>query len=46
MYLDSFRTVAGRDGRLPDGVEAIVEDVFADLLARAETAARTNGEGT
>ena len=37
VYLDSFRGVAGLDGRLPDGVEAIVEDVFADLLARAKS---------
>ena len=34
-YLDSFRGVAGPEGRLPAGVETIVEDVFADLLARA-----------
>jgi len=34
-YLDSFRGVAGPEGRLPGGVETIVEDVFADLLASA-----------
>jgi len=34
-YLDSFRGVVGPEGRLPGGVETIVEDVFADLLASA-----------
>jgi capsular polysaccharide biosynthesis protein len=34
-YLDSFRAVAGADGRLPAGVEVVVEDVFAELLARS-----------
>jgi capsular polysaccharide biosynthesis protein len=34
-YLDSFRGVAGPRGRLPGGVETIVEDVFADLLTAA-----------
>jgi hypothetical protein len=38
-YVDSFRDVAGSDGRLPDGVEAVMEDVFRDLIARARTAA-------
>ena len=36
-YLDSFRGVAGPGGQLPGGVETIVEDVFADLLASAGT---------
>jgi len=35
FYLDSFRGVAGPGGRLPGGVETIVEDVFADLLTAA-----------
>jgi len=35
FYLDSFRDVAGADGRLPAGVEIVVEDVFADLIERA-----------
>lgn len=40
-YLASFRDVAQEGGRLPDGVEAIVEDVFAPLIERARaTSAR------
>jgi capsular polysaccharide biosynthesis protein len=35
IYLDSFRTVAGPDGRLPGGVDLVIEDVFADLIARS-----------
>ncbi|MHB1242682.1 MAG: YveK family protein [Gaiellaceae bacterium] len=35
FYLDSFRDVAGPGGSLPGGVEAVVEDVFRDLIARA-----------
>jgi capsular polysaccharide biosynthesis protein len=35
FYLDSFRDVAGPGGTLPGGVEAVVEDVFRDLIARA-----------
>ena len=41
-YLDSFRGVVGSDGRLPGGVEAIVEDVFGDLLARAAAATQVS----
>ena len=37
FYLDSFRDVAGPGGSLPGGVEAVVEDVFRDLIARART---------
>jgi hypothetical protein len=33
FYLESFREVAGPDGRLPAGVQAVVEDVFGDLIA-------------
>jgi len=33
-YLDSFRGVAGPDGRLPAGVEAVIEDAYGPLLAR------------
>ena len=33
-YLDSFRGVAGGNGRLPAGVEAVIEDVYGPLLAR------------
>jgi capsular polysaccharide biosynthesis protein len=36
FYVDSIRDVAGADGRLPAGVEAIVEEVFADLIARSK----------
>ena len=35
IYLDSFRTVAGPDGRLPGDVDLVLEDVFADLIARS-----------
>lgn len=34
-YLDSFRDVAEPDGRLPGGVEAVMEDVFRPLIERA-----------
>lgn len=34
-YLESIRSVAEPDGRLPAGVEIVVEDVFADLIERA-----------
>lgn len=34
-YLESFRDVTGDRGRLPGGVEAIVEEVFAPLIERA-----------
>ena len=36
VYLDSFRDVAEPDGRLPGGVEAVMEDVFRDLIERAK----------
>jgi len=35
IYLDSFRSVAGPDGRLPGGVVHVLEDVFAPLIDRA-----------
>jgi capsular polysaccharide biosynthesis protein len=35
-YLESLRAVAGPDGKLPGGVEVVVEDVFSDLLSRAQ----------
>jgi hypothetical protein len=34
-YLNSFREVAEPDGRLPGGVEAVMEEVFRDLIERA-----------
>ncbi len=37
FYLESFRGVAESDGRLPGGVEAIVEDVFGPLISRARS---------
>jgi capsular polysaccharide biosynthesis protein len=40
FYLESFRGVAGSDGRLPVGVEVVIEDVFADLIASARSAER------
>ena len=38
FYLETFRGVAEPDGRLPVGVEVVVEDVFADLIASARSA--------
>lgn len=38
IYLDSFRSVAGADGRLPGDVDLVLEDVFAPLIERAATA--------
>jgi hypothetical protein len=35
LYLDTFRGVAGPDGRLPGDVDLVIEDVFADLIARS-----------
>ena len=35
LYLDTFRTVAGPEGRLPGDVELVLEDVFADLIQRS-----------
>jgi hypothetical protein len=35
IYLDSFRTVAADDGRLPGDVGFVIEDVFAPLIERA-----------
>lgn len=35
IYLDSFRSVAGPDGRLPGDVDLVLEDVFSDLIARS-----------
>jgi hypothetical protein len=35
LYLDTFRSVAGPDGSLPGDVDLVLEDVFADLIARA-----------
>lgn len=35
IYLDSFRSVAAPDGRLPGDVDLVLEDVFAPLIERA-----------
>ncbi len=35
VYLDSFRSVAGADGRLPGDLELVIEDVFGPLIERA-----------
>jgi len=35
LYLDSFRSVAGPDGRLSGDLELVIEDVFGPLIARA-----------
>ena len=34
-YVDSFRTVAGHDGRLSGDLELVIEDVFGPLIERA-----------
>jgi capsular polysaccharide biosynthesis protein len=34
IYLDSFRSVAGSDGRLPGDVGLVIDDVFAALIDR------------
>lgn len=34
IYLDSFRSVAGPDGRLPGDVGLVIDDVFAALIER------------
>ena len=41
FYLESFRTVADADGRLPAGVEVVLEDVFSELIDRARLNERT-----
>jgi non-specific protein-tyrosine kinase len=35
VYLETLRGVAGPDGRLPGDVDVVIEDVFADLIARS-----------
>lgn len=37
FYVDTFRDVAVDGGRLPGGVDIIVEDVFGDLILSAES---------
>jgi capsular polysaccharide biosynthesis protein len=43
VYLASFRDVAGPDGRLPGGVQVLVEEVFADPIEAARTSAAGDG---
>ena len=43
-HVETFRDVAEEDGRLPGGVDIIVEDVFGDLIASAERVGRADGE--
>jgi capsular polysaccharide biosynthesis protein len=38
LYLDTFRSVAGPDGRLPGDVDLVIEDVLGDLIARSGSA--------
>lgn len=40
FYLDTFRDVAESGGRLPGGVEAVMEEVFRPLIDRAGSAER------
>jgi capsular polysaccharide biosynthesis protein len=40
IYLESFRDVAEPDGRLPGGVEAVMEDIFRPLIERARPEVR------
>ena len=35
VYLDSFRSVADADGRLPGDLELVIEEVFGPLIERA-----------
>jgi capsular polysaccharide biosynthesis protein len=41
LYLDTFRSVAGPDGSLPGSVDLVIEDVFADLIARSGSTRRS-----
>jgi capsular polysaccharide biosynthesis protein len=40
LYLETLRSVAGPDGRLPGDVDLVIEDVYADLIARSGSARR------
>jgi capsular polysaccharide biosynthesis protein len=40
LYVDALRAVAGADGRLPGEVDLVIEDVFAELIARSGSARR------
>jgi capsular polysaccharide biosynthesis protein len=40
-YVDALRAVAGPDGSLPGDVDLVIEDVFADLIARSGSSRTT-----
>jgi capsular polysaccharide biosynthesis protein len=40
LYLETLRAVAGPDGSLPGDVDLVIEDVYADLIARSGSARR------
>lgn len=41
LYLETFRSVAGAEGRLPGDVDLVIEDVYADLIARSGSVRRS-----
>jgi capsular polysaccharide biosynthesis protein len=41
LYLETFRSVAGAGGRLPGDVDLVIEDVYADLIARSGSVRRS-----
>lgn len=41
IYLDTLRSVAEADGRLPGNVDLVIEDVFGDLIARSGSTRRS-----
>lgn len=41
LYLDALRSVAAADGLLPGEVDLVIEDVFAELIARSGSARRS-----
>ena len=41
LYLETVRSVAGADGRLPGDVDLVIEDVYADLIARSGSVRRS-----
>jgi hypothetical protein len=40
LYTETLRSVAGPDGHLPGDVDLVVEDVYAELIARSGSARR------
>lgn len=41
LYVDALRSVAGPGGRLPGDVDLVIEDVFAELIARSGATRRS-----